>query len=143
LHVGFIKDLGGNLITVKFKENGQTRTSNLHAVWDSAILKRAGLTTPADADALNAEITPAEAAQWATLAIVDWATEAHAVARQHGYTKPDGTRVQADDFLDDDYFAAAIEDVKLQVKRAGVRLATLIEAAAAGTLPEHLLKLTL
>jgi hypothetical protein len=32
--------------------------------------------------------------------------------------------------------------VKVQIKKAGVRLAMLIDAAAAGTLPANLLKLT-
>ena len=36
----------------------------------------------------------------------------------------------------------AIDAVKLQIRRGGVRLAMLIEAAAAGMLPAHLLKLT-
>jgi hypothetical protein len=63
-------------------------------------------------------------------------------ARQHAHTKPDGTQVQDNDFLDDAYFAPAIDAVKLQIKKAGVRLAMLIDAAAAGTLPANLLKLT-
>jgi hypothetical protein len=46
------------------------------------------------------------------------------------------------DCLDDAYFAPAIDAVKLQAKRAGVRLAMLIETAAAGTLPAHLPNLT-
>ena len=58
-----------------------------------------------------------EAAQWATFTIADWATEAHALARQHAYTKPNGDPVQDNDFLDAGYFAPAIEDVKLQIKR--------------------------
>ena len=107
---------------------------------DSAVLRKAGVTTIADADALNAEITATEASTWATLSIADWAAEAHGLARLHAYTKPDGTAVTDGDTLDDAYFAAAIDDVKLQLKRAGARLATLIEAAAAGTMPEHLLK---
>jgi hypothetical protein len=37
---------------------------------------------------------------------------------------------------------AMIDTVKVQIKKAGVRLATLIDAAAAGTMPEHLLKVT-
>lgn len=142
LHVGHIEDLGGNKIKVKFTENGQTRNDNLHAVWDSAVLRRAGLTTIQDAHDLNAEITATEAAQWATFTIADWATESEALARQKAYVKPDGTEVQDDDFLDDAYFAPAIETVKLRIKQAGVRLAMLIEAAAAGTMPEHLLKVT-
>jgi hypothetical protein len=141
LHVGHIEDLGGNLITVKFIENGQTRTDKLHAVWDSAVLRRAGLTI-ADAHALNAEITATEATQWATFTIADWATESEALARQRAYTKPDGTQVQDGDSLDDAYFTPAIDTVKVQIKKAGVRLAMLIDAAAAGTLPANLLKLT-
>jgi len=39
-----------------------------------------------------------------------------------------------------EYASSSVSDVKLQLKRAGVRLATLIEAAAAGTMPEHLLQ---
>jgi hypothetical protein len=50
--------------------------------------------------------------------------------------------VQDNDFLDDAYFTRAIDTVKVQIKKTGVRLATLIEAAAAGTMPEHLLKVT-
>jgi hypothetical protein len=50
--------------------------------------------------------------------------------------------VQDDDFLDDAYFAPAIAAVKMQIKKAGVRLAMLIEAAAGGTMPEHLLTVT-
>ena len=141
LHVGHIEDLGGNLITVKFTENGHTRTDKLHAVWDSAVLRRAGLMTIADADALNAEITATEATQWATFTIADWATDLEALARQHAYTKPDGTAVQDNDVLNDAYFAAAIDVVKIQLKKAGVRPAMLIEAAAAGTLPAHLMNL--
>jgi hypothetical protein len=114
----------------------------IHAVWDSAVLRRAGLTTIADAHAVKAEITATEVTQWATFTIADWATESEGLPRQHAYTKPDGTQVHDNDFLNDAYFAPAIDAVKLQAKRAGVRLAMLIEAAAAGTLPAHLLKLT-
>jgi hypothetical protein len=143
LHVGFIEDLGGNRINIHFANaNGNQDTDNLHAVWDGHILRKGSLTTIADADALNAEITATEAAQWAQLSIADWATESHTLARQHGYAKPDGTAVQDGDTLDDAYFTAALDVVKLQLKKAGVRLATLIEAAAAGTMPEHLLKVT-
>jgi S1/P1 Nuclease len=136
------EDLVGNRINVKFTQNGQTPTDNLHAVWDGVIMRRGGITTLADADALYAEITATEAAQFATLAIVDWATEAHVIARTLAYTKPDGTAVAENDFLDDAYFVPAIDAVKLQLKKAGVRLATLIEAAAGGTMPEHLLAVT-
>jgi nuclease S1 len=142
LHVGHIEDLGGNKISVKFTLNGQTKTDKLHAVWDSAVLRRAGLTTIQDAHDLNVEITAAEATQWATFAIADWATESEALARQKAYVKSDGSEVQENDFLDDAYFTPAIQTVKQRIKQAGVRLAMLIEAAAAGTMPAHLLNVT-
>jgi hypothetical protein len=42
---------------------------------------------------------------------------------------------------DDAYFAPAIDTVKVQIERGGVRLAMLIEAATSRTLPINLLKL--
>lgn len=141
LHTGFVEDLGGNLIAVRFTENGQTETSNLHAVWDSVVLRKAGL-SPGSAQTLNSEITPADAAAFSTLDITGWATEAHGLARQLGYTKPDGNAVEANDLLDEDYFDPAGDAIRLQIKKAAVRLAALIEAAAAGTLPAQLLRVT-
>jgi hypothetical protein len=57
---------------------GQRRTDNLHAVWDSAVLRRAGPTTIADADAVNAEITAVVVTEWSTHTIVECATESEA-----------------------------------------------------------------
>ena len=139
LHVGHIEDLGGNVIKAKSEESRETRTDNLHAVWDSAV-RRAGLTIIQDAHDLNAEITATEATQCATFTIADWASESEALARQKAYVKLDGTDVQQNDFLNDAYFAPAIATAKQRIKQAGVRLAMLIEAAAAGTMPEHLLE---
>ena len=140
LHVADAEDLGGNLIEVRLLEDGEVVSRSLHAVWDVSVLRRAGL-TPGDAPALNAEITAAEAAAWSELSIVDWARESHALARQRAYVKPDGSRVQDGELLDADYFARAIDAARLQVKRAGVRLAALIEAAAAGKMPPDLVTL--
>jgi hypothetical protein len=63
------------------------KTDDLHAVWDTVVLRRAGLTTIADAHALNAEITQAEATQWATFTIADWATESEALARRTSHRR--------------------------------------------------------
>lgn len=141
LHTGFSEDLGGNLITVRFDDNGQTESRNLHAVWDGVVLKKAGIGL-GSVSSLNAEITDADAAAFSTLDVTAWATEAHALARQLAYMKPGGVAVEQNDFLDDDYFDLAGEAIRLQVKKAAVRLAAIIEAAAGGTLPAQLLKVT-
>jgi hypothetical protein len=44
--------------------------------------------------------------------------------------------------LEEPYFAKALPVVKEQLKRAGVRLALLMNAAADGTLPPNLLQLS-
>jgi hypothetical protein len=47
----------------------------------------------------------------------------------HVVVSVNGTAVAENDFLDDAYFTPAIDAVKVQLKKAGVRLAALIEAA--------------
>jgi hypothetical protein len=140
LHVGFAEDLGGNTINVKWTNaNGSTSPSNLHKVWDSDILHRAGLTSLADGTQLNQEITTAEASAWATFDLKSWAAESYLVARTKAYAQPDGSPVANNDTLGDTYFTAAAPVAREQLKKAGVRLATLINAAADGTLPMTML----
>jgi hypothetical protein len=58
------------------------------------------------------------------------------------YRQPDGTDVIHGTPLEEPYFAKALPVVKEQLKRAGVRLALLMNAAADGTLPPNLLQLS-
>jgi hypothetical protein len=55
---------------------------------------------------------------------------------------PDGTDVIHGTPLEEPYFAKALPVVKEQLKKAGVRLALLMNAAADGTLPPNLLQLS-
>jgi hypothetical protein len=99
------------------------------------------LTDPvSDGAALNKEITPPELTAWQTFDVAAWAAESFALARTRAYTKPDGTRVRPNDPHTDAYFKAASPVLREQLKKAGVRLAHLINAAAAGTLPINLLR---
>jgi hypothetical protein len=145
LHVGFTEDLGGNTITVKWKIGGTSTTTAalLHAVWDTQILKRAGMTNNAAAtgDMLASQITQAQASMWGGFDVTSWAQESFALAQAKAYTKPDGTKVMQNDVLGDDYFNVARPVVEEQLKKAGVRLANLIEAVAAGALPVNMIKL--
>lgn len=143
LHVGFAEDFGGNGIDVRWDTGTGIINKNLHSVWDSEILRRAGLISQTeDGPVLNAEITPAELAAWQTFDLQAWASESFNLAQTKGYTKPDGQRVMENDLLSDAYFNAAAPIVREQLKKAGVRLAHLINAAAAGTLPVNMLQLT-
>ncbi|HXE79718.1 MAG TPA: S1/P1 nuclease [Vicinamibacterales bacterium] len=138
LHVAHGEDLGGNLIEVRFVEDGKTVARPLHAVWDVVVLRRGGLTTPQAAAALNAEISGAEAGEWSEPSLLDWASESLIHAQFNAYRHPDGSAVQNGGFLDEEYLTSAIGVARLRLKQAGVRLAALIEAAAEGELPQLL-----
>ena len=90
---------------------------------------------------LNAEITPAELATWQTFDLAAWAQESFTQATTHAYVQPGGAPVVNGTTLSDPYFNDARPVVVEQLKKAGVRLAYLINAAAAGTLPTNMLKL--
>jgi hypothetical protein len=137
LHVSHTEDRGGNSINVQWF--GQP--TSLHTIWDTFIAERGSLTTEQDAVALAAAITPEERQAWSTFDVVGWARESLERARQFAYVHPDGTAVMEGAPLTEPYFDRALPIVKEQLKKAGVRLAFLLNAVAAGTLPPNLVEL--
>jgi hypothetical protein len=130
LHAGRPADLGGNRIRVDFFGQRETNgdSLNLHRVWDTSILERAGLVWPGSADVLDAEISPAQAAQWESPNVLRWTNESYRHAEAVAYRLPSGKRIRST------YFNRAKGVSRLQLKRAGVRLAYLLNQIAAGTL---------
>ena len=129
LHVGYVEDRGGNDILVDwFGKPGTTRDDvTLHVVWDYWILRRARLSYRASTRRLAAEVTAAEAAEWRSFDLEGWAGESHRLAVDYAYDLP------ADKLLRSAYFERALPVVKLQLKKAGVRLAYLINSIADGS----------
>ena len=122
LHASDNGDRGGNEIRVKFLG----RRTNLHAVWDTGILAPAvNGDERAYALRLFHRITPAQLTAWQNGSPVEWANEAHAVAVQAIYGKlphDSGT-------LPESYETAALPTADLQLERAGVRLASVLNHA--------------
>ena len=127
VHVGYAHDRGANDITVDFYDEEDER---LHAVWDFHIPNRMGYYDDpiATARRLNEEITDAEAAEWANFDVVGWSRESYEIVKDLVYDIP------ADGRLGDDYYNRAEPIVEERFKQAGIRLAHLINSAAAGTL---------
>ena len=127
LHVGYGFDRGGNDTYVDFYDE---ENQNLHAVWDTHIPNRMGLLNDpiATARRLDAEITDAEVDEWESLDVASWSRESFDVVKTLVYDIP------ADGKLGDDYFSRARPIVEKRFKQAGVRLAYLLNRAAAGTL---------
>jgi hypothetical protein len=120
LHAGYRDDLGGNLHQVRWRNS----TRNLHAVWDGMLPERARATTLDDARRMAAETTDADAARWATMNVFGWVGESWQLTTRQVYA-----------FGANEDLAAAYADrmapiVTIQMKKAAVRLAHLIQLAS-------------
>ena len=118
------KDRGGNGRLVFFLD--QPRATNLHSVWDTSILlHHKGRTRIFDyAQALNSNITPERAKEWAKGTSEAWANESHDLAVTVVYAGvPEGG---APPKLDLAYVQKAEPVIDEQLQRAGVRLAMLL-----------------
>lgn len=150
LHVSYADDRGGNDIPVSQAAGCQ----QLHALWDYCIPEtlraRMGASRrPTDLGTkLHAEITDAERTQWRRGSLVEWAQESYAIARKADtrYCLMQGDRCCYDvhacqnaagndrqrqtsrlTHLPHSYDEDEVGTVKLQFKKAGVRLAALLE----------------
>jgi hypothetical protein len=128
LHSSDNHDRGGNdvkVIVAGFPHKGK---DELHGFWDAQFVDAIATPPPALADQLLAQITPDDAREWARGAPADWATEAFAISKTDVYGNPplSADRVQQ---LDANYVDTAEVDVRLQLSRAGIRLASLLNKA--------------
>jgi hypothetical protein len=124
LHCGENHDRGGN--EVKVRLNG--RNTNLHAVWDTDVVRGLGI---ADADrlavSLAEKINEADAKAWAKGTPTSWCVETAGVAKSVVYAALPGTyRTDAPVLLTADYLSDNAAVASRQLQRAGVRLATLL-----------------
>ncbi len=115
LHCADDHDRGGNDVLVTFFGV----STNLHKVWDTNIIARAGLNQTA-----NRVLTVASAQETGVLAqetFVDWALESHQLAVDHAYKN-----IPANKRLGQSYFSANRPVVDGQLAKAGLRLARIL-----------------
>lgn len=116
LHASFKPDKGGNTVQLRYgRENW-----NLHAVWDSLLLKSTGLRWPQLVSKLETDLPRADAttpAQWA---------EESCVAVRDGGVYPDGNSI------DDAYLERELPLAERRLQQAAARLAALLERTLAG-----------
>jgi hypothetical protein len=129
LHASDDHDAGGNQRPVV--EDGE-QPGNLHAYWDFVFVRQLGADPRTVADGLIAAISPDELRRWAAGGVADWAEESFALARDHVYAPlgaPDPTGVYR---LDPILYGLNAEAITaLQLSRAGVRLAAVLNRALA------------
>ncbi len=111
---------------------GGSRTLNLHSYWDTAVLAPLGPDPEAAAKALEKEITPSDRKAWSQGGPQQWALASFAVARTSVYSfnpPPGCASDRAPIALTDAYQAEALRIARLQLMKAGVRLAYVLNAA--------------
>lgn len=123
LHVSDHLDRGGNCVGLEPSPDGHAR--NLHAFWDATVVHSLGHSAGEIAAKLDRQIAPAEIRAWSAGTLRDWAAEGFRVAKRDVYRLPD--RPTCDDHrsvaLSQAYIETAQRDAAIQLERAGVRLA--------------------
>ena len=114
LHAGFADDRGGN--TYQLQAFG--RGTNLHAVWDSQMVRSVDAQSMVTAGSLTARNTPAGAA---TSIPAEWAKESCLLASRADFYPPRQ--------LDDEYLRTFRPIARERLYAAGLRLAAVLNVA--------------
>lgn len=126
LHVADNQDLNGSCVPIAIGASG---TIDLLRYWDDVAVDGLGRESAAVANGLIAEITPAERNLWQGGSPEDWTLESFNLAQTRVYSldsEPACASDTAPVFLPPGYADEAAQVARLQLKRASVRLALLL-----------------
>jgi nuclease S1 len=125
MHVGDNGDKGGNRTQVRYYDRG----TNMHALWDTLIIERVSKSEDFWLNDLATLDTAENRAEWMKGTVEDWATESLLAARQAYQVPETSTRLKPGQKRGDAYQAASLPVVRRRLSQAGVRLATVLNAA--------------
>lgn len=111
LHAGNGKDRGGNSYAVTF----YSRPTNLHSVWDTALVENEQLSYTEMSRWLLRRITPNSVSSWQQIDPAIWADESAAIR--------DGIYPEGDREIRGDYVFEHRETVRTRLSMAGIRMA--------------------
>ena len=126
LHASDDQDRGGNDKPIRlpgFDPN------NLHQFWDNEAVRRLGNRPATVARELTRGIRPSQRKAWSRGTPADWARETFVVAKTHSYARLPASDLDGRRTLTPAYVTDATQVAKLQLRKAGVRLAAVLNAA--------------
>ena len=126
LHAADGHDAGGNRKQVVAQG---FRPGNLHHFWDVEFVERLGTDPREVAGALVAGISDEQRRAWSQGSAADWTMESFAIARKDAYGLQPVPSARGVYVLDPGYVEVAVKDVRMQLARAGVRLAAVLNKA--------------
>jgi len=123
LHCADNKDQGGNQVQVKFGD----RQINLHSLWDTGLLGK--MPKEDDLFAVYSRDSAKHAKRWSKGTVYDWAEESHKAAQKIVYGKLPMVAPGAVEPIDAAYEKAADAVIRVQIEKAGARLARVLNEA--------------
>jgi hypothetical protein len=131
LHCSDDKDRGGNDKPVMFfspdSKEGRGHKTNLHSLWDNLIEVQAKENPKQLGEQLDKAINSVNKQKWDAGTIQDWAFDTYTVAKEVVYpglsAGPAATAID----LPKDYYAKMRPYVDIQLEKAGMRLAYILE----------------
>lgn len=128
LHCSDNHDRGGNSVKVIVDGFNHRPRDELHGFWDTEFVDALGRAPATIATQLIDQITPKQKAQWEQGSVNDWAMEAFQLSKADVYGDPPLSKGTLQ-HLDANYVSRAEIVVALQLSRAGVRLAYILNTA--------------
>jgi hypothetical protein len=130
LHAADQHDQGGNLEQV---DAPGLPAANLHRYWDVEFVRALGPDATSVASSLIDRISTRDLQTWRSGSTAGWAWESYSVAKSTSFgllPAPYGTHRY---HLSSEYERSAVEAVRLQLERAGVRLALILNRSLLGS----------
>jgi hypothetical protein len=125
LHASDENDRGGN--DKRVSAPGLT-AGNLHHLWDTEFVDQLGADARSVAADLIGHISKAQQ-HWSQGSPADWARETFQIARDDAYGRLPQPNMHRVYVLSDDYVSMAVQVVAVQLSKAGVRLAFVLNKA--------------
>jgi len=137
LHAANHADRGGNTVQVSFfgrRDNPPYGTLNLHAVWDVQMPAKLMADRGGEAALVSAPIAEADRKAWEQGSVEIWIGESHVLARDRVYGRLPvaascGDKIAGVVPLGEAYYASSAPVIDLQLRKAGVRLARVLNDA--------------
>ncbi len=137
LHAATRHDRGGNTVQVSFfgeRDNPPYGAINLHAIWDVHLVRRLIAQRKGEAGIVTTPVDAVNRTAWEQGSIAEWVEESHALARDFVYAELPAPascaeRIRKVVTVDDNYYNKAAPVIVMQIRKAGVRLARLLNEA--------------
>lgn len=126
LHASDDHDYGGNSKVVKA---ANVPSGELHHYWDTEFVRRLGSAPETVAQTMINGISASQRQSWSAGTTAAWALQSYRVAKVHAYGKLPAPQADGHYALSAAYVTDATATVRMQLRRAGVRVAQVLNDA--------------